>query len=295
MITHRVRATGVTLAATERGDRARPTVLLIHGYPDTQAVWNPVADRLAAACHVVTYDVRGAGASSAPSSDAAYDLDRLADDTVAVLDALAPGRAVHVVGHDWGAMQAWHLAVHGRLGARLASLTTMGAPCLDHVGHWLRARLRRGALGPVVGQLARSWYMTVLTAPGLARPLWARVGPRWPALLARVEGLAPADDHPAPTIAADGAHGARLYRRNVVRRLRRPHPSPRVEVPVHLIVCTRDRFVSPRLYDGLDAWAPRLSRTALDAGHWVMRSHPDELAGHVASWIEDVERVSLAV
>ncbi len=294
-IAHRVRATGVELAATERGDRAHPTVLLIHGYPDTQAAWQPVAALLSAAHHVITYDVRGAGASTAPSARAAYDLDRLADDTAAVLDALAPGRAVHVVGHDWGSMQAWHLAVSGRLGARLASITSTGAPCLDHVGHWLRGRLRAGALGDVVGQLARSWYIGLLVVPGVAPALWRRVGPRWPALLARLEHVVTDDGYPASTIIADGRHGARLYQQNVRRRLRDPHPTPQVDVPVLLLQVRRDRFVSPRLFDELERWAPRLQRVHLDAGHWLIRTHPDEVAAHVATWVDGIERARLAV
>ena len=56
----------VDLAVDERGPSDAPTVVLVHGYPDTSAVWAPVAERLADRYHVVTYDVRGAGASGAP-------------------------------------------------------------------------------------------------------------------------------------------------------------------------------------------------------------------------------------
>ena len=64
----RVRGSGVDLAVTELGDRGRPTVLLVHGFPDTSAVWAPVAQLLATSgFHVVAYDVRGAGDSGVPS------------------------------------------------------------------------------------------------------------------------------------------------------------------------------------------------------------------------------------
>ncbi len=57
----------VELSVVEYGDPARPPVVLVHGYPDSKEVWSLVADRLADRFHVVLYDVRGHGASSAPS------------------------------------------------------------------------------------------------------------------------------------------------------------------------------------------------------------------------------------
>ncbi|MCL2728894.1 MAG: alpha/beta fold hydrolase, partial [Actinomycetia bacterium] len=45
----------------EHGGTARPTVVLLHGYPDSKEVWSEVARRLAPRFHVVTYDVRGHG------------------------------------------------------------------------------------------------------------------------------------------------------------------------------------------------------------------------------------------
>ena len=56
-----VTSDGVKLAVYEQGDPAKPTVLLVHGYPDTHLMWNDVAARLAEDFHVVSYDTRGAG------------------------------------------------------------------------------------------------------------------------------------------------------------------------------------------------------------------------------------------
>ena len=59
-------ADGVRLAVQVRANAATPTVVAIHGYPDDHRVWDGVAADLAADHRVVTYDVRGAGASDAP-------------------------------------------------------------------------------------------------------------------------------------------------------------------------------------------------------------------------------------
>ncbi len=73
-----VSADGTRLAVSEAGARAAATIVFVHGYPDTSAVWDPVLERLAADFHLVAYDVRGAGASDVPRGLAAYDL-RAAD------------------------------------------------------------------------------------------------------------------------------------------------------------------------------------------------------------------------
>ena len=121
----RVSAGEVELAVVEAGDPTRPTLLFLHGYPDSKEVWEPVMARLATRYHVVAYDIRGAGASTAPAPGAAgYRLERLEDDLLLVLDALAPYGPVHLVGHDWGSVQGWEFATSPRLRGGLASFTS---------------------------------------------------------------------------------------------------------------------------------------------------------------------------
>ncbi|MEU5880739.1 SDR family oxidoreductase [Spirillospora sp. NPDC047279] len=282
--TRRVRGDGVDLAVHEQGDRSRPTVLLMHGYPDTHAVWDEVADRLAARYHVVRYDVRGAGASSRPFGRKHYTFERLMSDMRAVLDATSPGRPVHLVGHDWGSIQSWEAAC--TMPERFASFTSMSGPCLDHVGHWMRGRLTRPTprnLKHAAGQGVRSWYIYFFQTPVLPEVLW-RAGLTAPFTRALEvgEGVKPREGHPARTLARDGAAGVALYRANMLQRLRRPRER-RTDVPTQVIVPTRDLFVSPHLVGGLREHVPHLSLRTVAAGHWVPRSHP----GVIARWITE--------
>src|SRR5262245_45927210 len=106
----RVNGAGLSLAVTESGaydDPSAPIIVLVHGFPDTSAVWDLVVERLAGKYHVVTYDVRGAGDSDTPLLAEGYRLPLLVDDLRAVVDAVSPDRPVHLVGHDWGSIQAW--------------------------------------------------------------------------------------------------------------------------------------------------------------------------------------------
>ena len=290
---HRVTAGDVELAVVEAGDTDRPTLLFVHGYPDCKQVWEPVMTRLAASYHVVAYDVRGAGASSAPVPRVeSYRLERLEDDLLAVLDALAPAGPVHLIGHDWGSVQGWEFATSPRLRGGLASFTSISGPCLDHFGIWLADRLHRPLdrrLLDALGQGLRSWYVYALHTPRLPEALWrGALGRRWPALRRRVEHLSMADDRPSATLPEDAANGAWLYRANVRERLRHPRPDRAATVPVQLVVAGRDPYLSPRLYDDLDRWAPVLVRRSEDAGHWLPLTRPDRLALWISEFVDGV-------
>src|SRR5947199_5959354 len=115
-----VSSVGAEIALIEAGDPAAPTVIFVHGYPDTKELWEAVLRQLADRFHVVAYDVRGAGASDAPRGPWAYTLKRLADDLEAVSRAVAPGGRFHLVGHDWGGVQGWEFAAGPRFGSTLA-------------------------------------------------------------------------------------------------------------------------------------------------------------------------------
>jgi len=295
---HRVSAEGVELAVVEAGDPTRPTLLFLHGYPDSKEVWEPVMDRLAARYHVVAYDIRGAGLSTAPEPRADnYRLDRLEDDLLVVLDALAPYGPVHLIGHDWGSVQGWEFATSPRLRGGLASFTSVSGPCLDHFGLWAADRLREPSaarLRQLLGQGLRSWYVYALHTPRLPEALWrGPLGRRWPALRRAMERLPAADDRSRDTLPEDAANGAWLYRANVRERMRRPRTDRVATVPVQLIVPTRDPYLSPHLYDDLDRWAPVLRRRTVDAGHWLPLTRPDRLADWISEFVDAVRSGSV--
>jgi haloacetate dehalogenase len=82
-----------------------PPLLLLHGYPQTHAMWHKVAPALAEDFTVVCADLRGYGDSGKPASDdthAAYGKRAMAQDMVEVMRALDFPR-FRVAGHDRGA------------------------------------------------------------------------------------------------------------------------------------------------------------------------------------------------
>ncbi|MFI9231392.1 SDR family oxidoreductase [Streptomyces rimosus] len=288
-----VRTGGVELCVAELGDAAHPTVVLVHGYPDSKEVWSEVARGLADRFHVVLYDVRGCGRSSAPKPlRGGFTLEKLTDDFLAVADAVSPDRPVHVVGHDWGSVQAWEFATVRRTEGRIASFTSMSGPSLDHFGHWIKKRASRPTprrVAQLLNQGAKSWYVYMLHTPVLPELAWkGPLGKRWPKILQRVEKV-PQGAYPTPSLPTDAAHGAWLYRDNVRARLRRPRADAYAHCPVQLITPTGDAFLSQRLYDDLDHWAPHLVRRTLPAKHWVPRTRPDQLAAWISEFVTSKE------
>ncbi|MFF1918982.1 SDR family oxidoreductase [Streptomyces sp. NPDC058221] len=283
----RVATGGIELCVVELGEATRPTIVLVHGYPDSKEVWTQVARQLADDWHVVLYDVRGHGSSTAPLPlRGGFTLEKLTDDFLAVAHAVSPDRPVHVVGHDWGSVQAWEFATVSRTEGRIASFTSMSGPSLDHFGHWIKRRMARPTprrIGQLLGQGAKSWYVYMLHTPLLPELAWrGPLGRRWPGILERLEKVPPGD-YPTASLPDDAAHGAWLYRDNVRARLRRPRTDAYAHVPVQLITPTGDIFLSEQLYDELESWVPRLTRRTLPAKHWVPRTRPDQLA----SWINE--------
>ncbi|WP_062228300.1 alpha/beta fold hydrolase [Aureimonas frigidaquae] len=107
---HSLQGDGAAIHARIGGDG--PPLLLIHGYPQTGAMWNRVATRLAERFTVVVPDLRGYGQSDAPESKggAAYSKRAMAADMRAVMQGLGHER-FGVAGHDRGGRVAYRLAL----------------------------------------------------------------------------------------------------------------------------------------------------------------------------------------
>ncbi len=280
----RVASTGLSLAVREYGLRHDATdqqhVVLVHGYPDNQRMWAPVARRLAeAGLHVVTYDVRGAGSSDVPARVEDYRVELLVDDLVSVLDATVPtGARVHLVGHDWGSVQLWEAVLaeadDPRLRGRIASFTSVSGPAIEHFSHLLRhpggRRLR------VLRQLGHSWYVLAFQVPVLPEVAW-RAATRPLGLLASVVDRQGRRGYWGPELAEDAAHGVNLYRANL-RRGTGARSRRRTEVPVLVVSPRKDPFLTGLVTEDLDRVSADWRVLRPDTGHWLPRTDPDLLA-----------------
>ena len=145
-----VSANGIDLYVEVHGEGT--PVLLLHGWPDSSALWRAQVPVLAAnGFQVITPDLRGFGRSSRPAAKESYQLANSVGDVAAVLDACGVARA-HVVGHDWGAAVAWLTAMF--LPDRVQTLTALSVP------HLLAPMTRR--------QREMFWYQLFFQFEGVA-------------------------------------------------------------------------------------------------------------------------------
>ena len=112
---------GGTGIAYERGG-AGPPVLLLHGFPQTRAMWAEVAPRLAERFTVIAADLRGYGESGKPEGMERYSFRAMAADMTALMSDLGYD-SFHLVGHDRGARVSHRMALDAP--ERLRSLTVM--------------------------------------------------------------------------------------------------------------------------------------------------------------------------
>ena len=102
---------GIRLSLYTAGPADGLPIWLLHGFPECWHSWRHQIQALAAAGYRVHVpEMRGYGYSSAPKDPAAYDLITICADIQAAMDALGH-QQVAMIGHDWGAPVAWHLAL----------------------------------------------------------------------------------------------------------------------------------------------------------------------------------------
>jgi haloacetate dehalogenase len=281
--THRIPVEGAEIFCVAGGDG--PPVLLLHGFPQTHALWARIApDLVARGYRVICADLRGYGASTKPQDVADCSFRAMAADQVAVMRALGHPR-FHLVGHDRGGRTAHRLALDHP--EAVATVTLMDiVPTLTMLDD----------LRTEVAQAYFHWFYLAQPAPFPERMIGADpdfffqtclVG--WGA--SRVEDFDP--DQMAAYRAAwrdpEGVRGAcNDYRATLIvdRANDRADLSRRIEAPALVLYGASGAMA--RLYDLPATWAPicgDLRAEALPGGHFFPDLHPAETAHAIARFL----------
>src|ERR1700747_2922203 len=203
-------ADGVCIAVYEEGNPKGPTVVLVHGFPDSHVRWDGVVPLLAERFRVIRYDNRGVGMSSVPKRVSAYTMARFADDFAAVIGELSPGRPVHVLAHDWGSVGMWEYLKRPGASDRVASFTSVSGPSQDQLVEYIFSGLRQPwrprRFLRSVGQALRFSYMALFSIPGVA-PLVLRLALSLaPVRRNIVDNIPDTKIHHSAKLASDAAH-----------------------------------------------------------------------------------------
>jgi len=277
---------GVRLHYVEAGEG--PLVVLLHGFPEFWFSWRFQIPALAVAgFRVVAPDMRGYNLSDKPEGVESYALERLARDVERLIPALGEERAV-VVGHDWGGIVAWAVAIlHPE---RVEKLGILNVPHPE--------RLSRGLRTP--RQLLKSSYAFFFQLPWLPERL-IRAGDF--AILRSVFRNDPVRtgtfgeediDRYVEALLRPGALTAAI---NYYRALARRAPAVarvlrrRVEAPVMVIWGQRDLFLVPELAAPDPAWVPDVRVERLpDASHWVQQDRPEKVNALLLDFLKDYQQ-----
>jgi epoxide hydrolase 4 len=256
---------GLRLHAVEAGPQDGPLALLLHGFPDCWYGWAGQIPLLARMGYrVVALDQRGYNLSDKPRQVAAYGLDRLTADLLAVLRDLGREKAT-VIGHDWGGVVAWRLAMdHPEVVERLVILN---AP---HP----RAMAREMSRG--WGQRLRSAYAFFFQLPWLPEALLSLSPQATARLFFRHLGtrshVFSGEDLQvlAAALAQPGAVTAGLNWYRAAVRFPPARRTAEIRRPTLVLWGTADPALGVELTEGLSEWVPGLwLRYFPGVGHWV--------------------------
>jgi pimeloyl-ACP methyl ester carboxylesterase len=250
-----------------------PSVLLLHGWPDTGDLWDNVAPRLVEAGYqVVVPDLRGCGLSSKPADTQSYQMANLVGDVACIIDAVGAER-VTLVGHDWGAALAW--AVATVLRERVEKLVVLS------VGH--PTAFRTAGLE----QQVRSWYMLLFANDGLGEAFLRQND---------YEALRRWTGHPRveeviTELERDGQMSAHLrwYRANVPMDsfFRDPPVLPATVAPTLGIWSSGDFALTERqMRNSKNYCANGFTYVRLEGfGHWIPLEAPGELTREILNFL----------
>lgn len=290
---------GIILSCRAAGDRGRPVLMFLHGFPEAAFVWDLLLAYFSRAenggYRCVAPNLRGFEHSSAPTDVSAYRPKHLVQDIAALIAIETQNQGSQLaclVAHDWGGAVAWNLANQlPHLAKRLAIINS------PHPGTFLRELKNNPA------QQAASAYMNFLIRPDAEKLLAQDDYRRLWEFLTNTVG-----SHPAAWLTEEVkaqyrevwdarlTGGCNLYRASPLRPPRAedpaaaavdlPHDMLTVALPTLVIWALDDIALPPALIEGLDQYVEHLTiQTVPNATHWIVHEKPQLVAQLVQQFL----------
>ncbi|HMF75834.1 MAG TPA: alpha/beta hydrolase [Bryobacteraceae bacterium] len=283
METIRIAANGISFEVAQMGTGDR-LALCLHGFPEHAFSWRHQLPMLASLGYRVwAPNLRGYGGTDSPSDIAAYRLDVLVEDVAGLIRA-SGARETVVIGHDWGGVLAWTLAM--RQPELLQRLVVCNLP---HPACFLREVKR-----PI--QFLRSWYVLLFQIPAAPEALLGmgraygiretfrrttRDGSKFP------EDVL--DVYRANALRPGGLKAMIHWYRALLRggwRQLAAGDFPKIEIPTLLIWGSDDIALSIRTTRGTDQYVSDLTLRVLPGvSHWVQQEAPEAVNALLQAWL----------
>jgi epoxide hydrolase 4 len=287
---------GITLSCRAAGDKGRPVIVFLHGFPEAAFVWDATLTYFAArGFRCIAPNLRGFEKSSAPADPAQYRAKLLVQDIAALIAVESPSEPLAaLVAHDWGGAVAWNLA--NQLPQLLRKLCIINSP---HPGTFLRDLKNNAA------QQAASSYMNFLCRPDaeslLAEDDFRRLFDFFTRLGA-VDGPYKWLDEKVKAqyreVWSTGLTGGCNYYRasplkppldasSPIHSIDLPRELLSISLPTQVIWGMQDIALPPNLLQGLEDYIPQLQIHRIeDATHWIIHEQPARVHALLEAFIE---------
>lgn len=292
---------GITLEVFEAGQQNTGNpIILCHGWPEHAFAWRyQIAALVEAGYHVIVPNQRGYGNSSRPAEVSHYDIEHLTGDLVALLDHYGYPNATFV-GHDWGAMVVWGLAL--LYPNRVDKIINLALPYQER-GQKPWIEMMEEFLG------SDYYFVHFNRKPGVADAILAQntaqflrnlyrknEPPQAPdsgmAMINLAQAQLPlgeplmSEDELAVFVAAfekTGFTSSIHWYRNLDRNWHLlAKVNPIVSQPTLMIYGDRDLI--PK-FDRLTDFVPNATVMSLDCGHWIPQEKPEETNRAILQWL----------
>ncbi|MEV1022986.1 alpha/beta hydrolase [Streptomyces sp. NPDC050264] len=276
---HKTRAAGIGLHYVIGGHG--PTLVLIHGYPQTWYEWHDVMPALAEHYTVIAPDLPGAGQSDAPRSG--YDKKTMAADLHALLVSLGKDSDVRIVGHDIGTMVAYSYAA--QYPATVKKLVLSEAPIPDLSIYKIPSLTARG---PGV------WNFGFFNlASGLPENMIKGREVAWTAgFIGGFEGVpgavSPADIRVYAHYLRDPAHmkASLAWFRVFPQDIRDNEKFQKTPLRMPVLAIGASGSLGEAVGDQVEQYASDVRGvTVPDSGHWIYEEHPEELTAMLLGFL----------
>lgn len=298
---------GLQMAVHEQGEG--PPVILLHGFPELAYSWRHQLPALAGAgFRAIAPDQRGYGRTTAPADVADYRMSELIADVHGLLDALELDSA-RFVGHDWGALVLWHMAMHAP--ERIDKLAILNIP------HFPRTpvdpiSIMRERFGNdfyivnfqdsdeadrVFGHDPRHFINRMMRKNQITRDQFERLPPEHQvvSLLRQTLGehasgdaLLTDDelDYYAEAFSTSGFTGPINWYRNWSHNWEQLEGvNQQIDIPTLFIGADNDVLIGLQHIESMKPLMNNLTIRMLECGHWTQQEKPDEVNSLLLDWL----------
>ena len=292
---------GITLSCRATGERGRPVLMFLHGFPEAAFVWDALLLHFAqpenGGYRCIAPNLRGYEKSSAPAEVSAYRPKFLIQDIAALIaieKEQSDGQLACLVAHDWGGAVAWGVA--NQLPHLAKKLAIINSPHPGTFSRELKNNPKQQAASAYMNFLIRPDAEQILLEDDCRRlfefftNMGASTGPHawltepikqqyrevWQASLTGGCNYYRASPLRPPTATDKGAAGVDL-----------PRSMLTIDIPTLVVWALDDIALPPELIDGLDDYIPQLTlKTVANATHWIIHEQPELVAGYLGEFLK---------